>query len=144
MTATAPRCRNEGGSASVELVMLTIPIMVMVAFAVFVGRYSSANQDVHSAARDAARAAAVRQFPGQAVADGDAAARTTLINQSVTCRQLLVDVDASQLHPGGVVTATIECVLHMSDLAGFGMPGTTTVEASSSAVVDNFRGGDRP
>lgn len=136
--------RSERGSASVELVVLVIPIMVLVAFAVFVGRFSAANQDVTSASRDAARAAALRQFPGPAVLDGETAARTTLINREVSCRGLDIVIGTDELHPGGRVTAEVTCHLLLSDIAGFGMPGTAVVSARSIAVVDDFRGGDKP
>ena len=136
--------KNERGSASVELVMLTIPIMVLVAFAVFVGRYSALNQDVTSASRDAARAAALRQFPGPAKADGKAAAITTLINSDVSCQVLDIVIDTDYLHPGGTVTARVTCILLLSDISGFGMPGTAVVEAESVTVVDSFRGGEKP
>ncbi len=134
--------RSERGTASVELVVLVIPIMALAAFAVFVGRYAAAQQDVTSAARDAARAAAVRQLPAAAQADGHQAAETTLVNRDLTCRQLDIEVATNDLQPGGKVTASVTCVLLISDVAGFGMPGTTTVEATSTAVVDHFRGGE--
>ncbi len=134
--------RSERGSASAELVILVVPIMVLVAFAVFVGRYSAAQQDVTSAARDAARAAAVRQFPASAQADAQQAAERTLVNRDVTCRQLDIAVATDDLRPGGTVTASVSCVLLISDVAGFGMPGSTTVDATSIAVVDHFRGGE--
>jgi Flp pilus assembly protein TadG len=123
--------------------MLVLPVMVLVAFAVFVGRYAAAQQEVNSAARDAARAAAVRQLPAAAEADGKKAAEATLVNRSVTCRQLDISIATGDLQPGGSVTAEVSCVLLISDVAGFGMPGTTTVEATSTAVVDTFRGGER-
>lgn len=133
---------TERGTASVELVMLTVPLMILVAFAVFVGRYAAVSQDVTSASRDAARAAAVRQLPGPARGDGERAARDTVADRGVSCRQLEVLVDTSALYPGGSVTATVRCVLYVADIAGLGMPGTTVVEATSTAVVDRYRGGD--
>ena len=131
----------ECGTASVELIMLTVPIMILVAFAVFVGRYAAVGQEVTSAARDGARAAAVRQAPGAAGADGEQAVRASLAELGVSCRQLDITIDTSALHPGGSVTATVRCVLQVADLAGFGMPGTTVAEATSTAVVDRYRGG---
>lgn len=122
--------------------VLTVPIMVLVAFTVFVGRYAAVHQDITSAARDAARAAAVRQFPGPAQADATDAADATLVNQAISCSTLEVKVDTGQLHPGGRVEVEVRCVLFIADVVGFGMPGTTTVTATSVAVVDRYRGGD--
>lgn len=132
----------ERGSASVELTLVTIPVLVLVAFTVFVGRYSSTNQEVGSAARDAARAAAVRQDPAQAKADGEAVARATLRNRDVSCQSLTVSVDTTGLVPGGQVEAVVTCTVAYSDLGGFGLPGSVVVDATSVAVVDTYRGGE--
>ncbi len=50
-------------------------------------------------------------------------------------------VDTAQLQPGGQVTAEVSCQLGLSDIAGFGLPGSRTVRATSTAVVDTYRGG---
>ena len=43
--------------------------------------------------------------------------------------------------PGGSVTATIRCDASMSDVALLGVPGTRTFSASSTEIIDRFRGG---
>ncbi|MEL7154999.1 MAG: TadE/TadG family type IV pilus assembly protein [Actinomycetota bacterium] len=135
------KASGERGSASVELTLITIPVVVLVAFTVFVGRYSSTNQEVGSAARDAARAAAVRQDPATARAAGDEVARATLAQRGVSCRSLKVAVDTSALGPGGQVTATVTCTVTFADLGAIGLPGSVEVDATSVAVVDRYRGG---
>jgi hypothetical protein len=143
------RLSGERGSASVELVLLTIPVMVLVSFAVFAGRYSATQQDVTSASRDAARAAAVRQLGPGAVTDGRAAAEATLAQREVSCPTPEIDIAffdaggavAADPVPGGRVDATVTCQLGLADVAGFGMPGTRSVSSTSSAVVDSYRGG---
>lgn len=134
--------RAERGTASAELVVLVIPIMVLVGFAVFVGRYSATSQEVSSAARDAARAAAVLGAPTAAQAAGEAAAEESLADRSVSCTVLSTQVDTSQLRPGGQVTAEVACEIGLSDIAGFGLPGSRTVRATATAVVDTYRGGE--
>ncbi len=136
------RLRSERGSASVELTLITVPIVVLVAFAVFVGRYASTYQEVGSAARDASRAAAVRQDPVAAGRAGEEVAAATLATRGISCRSLDVQVDTADLVPGGQVTATVSCTVSLSDLGGFGMPGTVEVVGSSTAVVDTYRGGE--
>lgn len=135
---------GERGSASVELAILTIPLVVLIAFSVFVGRYASTYQEVTSASRDAARAAAVRQSPAQAAFDGRQAATRTLDARSVSCPAPDIDIDTAQLQPGGRVTATVECVVSLADLTGLGIPGSVRISAASISIVDRFRGGDRP
>lgn len=135
---------GERGSASVELAVLTIPLIILVAFTVFVGRYASTYQEVTSASRDAARAAAVRQSPAQARLDGIQAATRTLEDRSVSCPGPDIGIDTDRLEPGGRVTATVECVVSLADLTGLGIPGSVRISAESISVVDSFRGGDGP
>ncbi len=142
MSAERHGGRRDRGSASVELVMLTVPLMVLVAFAVFVGRYASTNQELGSAARDAARAAAVRQDPVGARADAERAARATLDGRGISCRDLTVKVDTADLRPGGEVTALVRCRSTLADLGGFGLPGSVLVEAEATMPVDAYRGGE--
>jgi hypothetical protein len=147
--ACGRRLAGDRGSASVELVLLSIPIMVLVSFAVFAGRYSATQQDVTSASRDAARAAAVRQLGPDAVADGRAAAEATLEQREVSCPAPEVGIVfldsggalATDPVPGGRVDATVTCEIGLADVTGFAMPGTRSVSSISSAVVDSYRGG---
>ena len=132
---------DDRGTASAELAILAAPVMLLVFFAVFVGRYATTNQDVISASRDAARAAAVRQSPGPARSDGVAAASTTLQDRNVSCvGGPAIEIDLSGLQPGGQVTATVRCTVSLADVAGLGI-GSRTVSASSTVPVDTYRGG---
>jgi Flp pilus assembly protein TadG len=133
---------DDRGTAAAELAILTPPVMLLAFFAVFVGRYATTSQDVISASRDAARAAAVRQEPGTARADGIAAATTTLQSRGVSCQGgPSIEIDVSQLRPGGQVRATVTCTVSLSDVAGLGV-GSRTVDSTSVAVVDTYRGGE--
>lgn len=139
------RLGGSEGSASSELVVLVVPIMMLAMFAVLVGRVSSTHQEVTSVARDAARAAALRQNPAEALADADRVAREAFADRGVSCKALRVgpaDGQSLDLSPGGVVRIRVECDIGLEDLVGFGLPGTKTESAESSAVVDHFRGGE--
>lgn len=136
------RVRDDSGSAPVELVIMTPLIVMLVGLALFTGRVGTTKQDVISASRDAARAAAARQFPGPATADGEAAAAQTLAARNVSCATLSVVIDTSRLTPGGSVTSTVSCVVNLADVTTLlALPGTVTIEASSTVVVDRYRGG---
>lgn len=136
------RLRHESGSASIELVIMTPVIVMLIGLGLLAGRSATTRQDVISASRDAARAASVRQFPGPAQSDATAAAQTTLAGRNVSCQSLLVDVDTSGLVPGGTVTATVTCEVALNDVTGLlGLPGSVTITETSTAVVDRFRGG---
>lgn len=141
MTAT-PRSRHpERGSSALSLVLLTPAMLAVMALAVFAGRLAGAEQDVVSAAHDAARAASVRQYPDAAVVDARAAAERTLGDRGVSCTAMSVSVDTSAFRPDGSVVVAVSCTIDNRDLLGLGMPGTRTVEATATAVIDRYRGG---
>jgi hypothetical protein len=50
-----------------------------------------------------------------------------------------VDVDVSDLRPGGRVTVTVTCRVSLADLVLVGVPGTKSVVARGVAVVDENR-----
>ena len=136
------RLGDETGSTSIELVILTPVIVMLIGLGLFAGRTATTRQDVISASRDAARAASVRQFPAPAESDAATAAQTTLSGRNVSCETLTVAVDTSGLQPGGTVTATVSCVVALNDVTGLlGLPGSVTITETSTAVVDAFRGG---
>jgi Flp pilus assembly protein TadG len=132
----------EAGTASAELVVLVVPIMLLMAFAVFVGRLGATHQEVTSAARDAARAAAVQGTPGRAQRVAEQAATESLQDRGVSCQALTVAIDTGQFQPGGQVTAEVTCQVGLADITGLGMPGSRTVSAASTAVIDSYRGGE--
>lgn len=140
-TRPKTRCRGDRGSASGELIVMVPMVMLLLGFAVMVGRLGTTQQDVTSASRDAARAAALRQYPAAATADATTAATETLSRRDVACELLTVDVDTSQLDPGGTVTATVTCRVGLGDVVGLGIGGSRTVTATSTSPVDTYRGG---
>ena len=60
------------------------------------------------------------------------------------CAHPDITIDTSQLHPGGQVTATVGCTVPLGDLLLLKLPGTDTVDATSSSVVDTYVQKRRP
>jgi Flp pilus assembly protein TadG len=135
-----PRARGETGSASLELVLITPALVVLLLLVVMGGRYAQARADVDSAARDAARAGSIARGTDSAEADGEAAARARLREGGVTCRTLTVAVDTSQFRAGGSVTATLSCTVDLGDLTGLAVPASRTFSARFTEPVDVYRG----
>lgn len=133
------RIANERG-ASVATVVILVPLFLMlVMFIVFAGRIATTRQDVLSASRDAARSAAVRS-PANASAAGQSSAAATLADRSVSCSGGLdIDVQVGSMRPGSQVRATVSCTVAGDDLLPFWAPGSKTISATSTAVVDTFR-----
>jgi Flp pilus assembly protein TadG len=122
---------------AVELVLLTVPLVVILLFVVALGRLASARNQVEEAARDAARAASVAAgSPGAARQQALAAADADL--SGLSCADRTVDVDTDALHPGGQVAVTVGCHVPLGDLVLFDTPGRRTVQATSVAVVDTY------
>jgi hypothetical protein len=118
--------------------------VVLIGVAVLFGRLAVVQQDVVGAASDAARAASVRATPADARTDGLAAAGAALGGGGVECRELSVDVDTAQLHPGGEVHVAVICTVSFADVLGFVVPGNRTVRSESVVVVDRYRSGETP
>ena len=132
------RLRDARGSAATELVLVTPLLLLLVLFVVFLGRLSSARQDVTSAARDAARAASLRADPATAAADAEIAAQASFADRGTSCRELTVNVDTSRFRPGGSVGVQVICTADLSDLALLHVPGHRTVSADAREVIDAF------
>lgn len=135
------RVADERGMATIELVLLTPVALVVLAFLVIAGRLATVSSDVAAASRDAARAASLAQTRGDAVVAARQSAAASLLAQEVTCRNLTVAAsDESAFVAGGDVTVSVSCDVYLADVALPGIPGTRTVAASSTEVIDRFRG----
>jgi Flp pilus assembly protein TadG len=131
---------DDRGSASVELVLVTPVLLVVLLFVVALGRLADARAQVDSAARDAARAASIARGPDSARTGALAAAGDRLAEGGVTCRSLDVQVDVDGFRAGGTVMATVTCDVDFGDLTLLGVPGNRAVAATAAEVVDVYRG----
>ena len=130
----------ERGSASMELVLITPAVLVLLLFVVAGGRLVLARERVDAAARDAARAGTIARNASTAQADARRAADDRLADAGVTCRTLDVNVDITNFRPGGTVATTISCTVDLADLTLLGVPGTRTVTSTAVETVDTLRG----
>lgn len=139
--AAGPRRCGDAGSISVEMVLIYTPVMVLVMLSVVMCvRIASAKSDVNAAAAAGARQASIARSPSGAVAGGRDAAGSILDARSIRCQPRTVQVDASQMAPGGQVAVSIDCRVSLADLSGFGLPGAVTLHADALQVVDTYRG----
>jgi Flp pilus assembly protein TadG len=144
MTTLGPRwlilLRDEHGSATAELVVITPIVILMLLFVVLCGRLADTNLRLNDAAHQAARAATTARSPATAASDAAATAHAALDQAGVTCRSLTLQTDTQGLRPGSTVTVTVSCTLGLSDLTPLSLPGTVTRQAGFSSVVDVYRG----
>jgi Flp pilus assembly protein TadG len=133
---------SDRGSASLELVLLTPLLLVLLLLIVQGGRYAQARSDVDSAARDAARAGSLERSPAAAADAAEEAAERLLADRHVVCADLEVDLGDTDFRPGGTVEVTVSCAVDLSDLTGLGLPSSVTFDSTFSEPVDVYRGAD--
>jgi Flp pilus assembly protein TadG len=130
---------SERGSAAVEITLLTPLLLIMLLFVVFLGRVTEAQAVISDAAHQAARAASIAQTPAAATAQARQAAGTALSGRGLACQHFTVSVGLAGFRPGGTVRATVTCNTGLSDLALLEVPGSRTLSASFTSVIDTFR-----
>jgi Flp pilus assembly protein TadG len=133
---------DDRGLATIELVLMTPVLFLILGFLVVAGRLSTVRGDVAAVSRDAARAASRADTYEQAALDAHTTAEASLGGRQVTCRNLTITLgDPATFHPGGSVTATITCDVSLADIAIPGLPGQRQVSGRSVEVIDAYRGG---
>lgn len=131
--------RSERGSVSVEVAVIAPAFVFLLLLVVFAGKVSEADGNVERAAAEGARAASLRQNPGDAIDDAEAVVAENLAAAGVPCTHLDTVVDTSAFEPGGTVTVTVRCEASMADVTLLGVPGTRSFSASSTEVIDTYR-----
>ncbi|MCZ7537878.1 MAG: pilus assembly protein [Acidimicrobiia bacterium] len=134
------RIHDERGSIAVEVAVIAPALLFLMLLVVFAGKVSEADGNVERAASDAARAASLRQHPGDATTDAQETAAENLAVAGVPCLSLTTTVDTENFGPGGTVTVTVRCEASMADVTLLGVPGRRTFTATAVEVIDTYRG----
>jgi Flp pilus assembly protein TadG len=134
------RIHDERGSIAVEVAVIAPALLFLMLLVVFAGKVSEADGNVERAASDAARAASLRQHPGDATTDAQETAAANLAVAGVPCLSLTTTVDTENFGPGGTVTVTVRCEASMADVTLLGVPGRRTFTATAVEVIDTYRG----
>ena len=136
-----PTLADERGSVAVEVAVVAPALLFLMLLVVYAGRISEADGTVERAASNAARAASLRQDPGDATDDAQATATANLAAGGVPCLQATTAVDTRDFAPGGTVTVTVRCEASMADVTLLGVPGRRTFTARAVEVIDTYRSG---
>lgn len=132
----SPRWRDRG-SASVELAVLAPLVGLLLGSVVLIGRVQLARADVEGAARSAARDLSISRDPYLAVDTIRTALAETLDAGSPTCRSMSFTPTIGTDR----VAVTISCTVDLQEAAVLPVPGSMTVSASATEVVDTHREG---
>ena len=135
----AAACVRDGGSVTVELVILAPVLVVLMLFVVFVGRAGGAVEQVRHAADEGARAASLVSRAAMAGA-ASSAVNSDLANNGANCSDTSVGVNVVSSGTVDSVTVMVTCVINGvgTELLG---AGARSVTASSTEVIDRYRAG---
>jgi Flp pilus assembly protein TadG len=133
---------DRGDSGPLELVILLPAVLALFGLVVAFGRATTADNDVEHAARVGARAAATAQTSGGASALAGDVVVDSLRSAGLSCASgPAVSVGGTWV-PGGRVTVTVSCTASLADVTKLGLPGSRTLTASATEVIDRTRGGE--
>ncbi|GGM12342.1 TadE/TadG family type IV pilus assembly protein [Promicromonospora citrea] len=135
---------RERGNVAINTAVVFPMLLLIALLLVMAGRIVLAEGVVQSAANEAARAASISRTADVAQVQATSTATSTLTNSGVRCAQTAVrpttDAFALPLGTVGTITVRVECVVPLSDLGLPGAPGTRTISATGTSVLDAYRG----
>jgi Flp pilus assembly protein TadG len=121
---------------TVEVLLLTPVLTMLVMLIVYAGRYTEASIRVHRAADVGARVASISKN-SQMLWKGELAARTDIRLSKSSCQQVDVNLRTSRIGKLMTVTTTVSCVVPVMGLGLLSLP-TRRVEATSTEVIDYY------
>ena len=121
---------------TVEVLLLTPVLTMLVMLIVYAGRYTEASIRVHRAADVGARVASISNN-SQMLWKGELAARTDIRLSKSSCQQVDVNLSTSRIGKLMTVTTTVSCVVPVMGLGLLSLP-TRRVEATSTEVIDYY------
>lgn len=132
---------TERGAVTSEMAVVMVVFFAgFLMLVVFAGRVGQAENDVRSAAHEAARAATLEATPTAADSRARQVVESNLMASNMACAGgTAVEVDVSDFAPGGWVTVTVVCTADFGDVTSLGVPGSRQFTGSASEVIDVFR-----
>jgi Flp pilus assembly protein TadG len=128
---------------SLEAVILFPALIMVLLLVIAFGRISSADNAVDTAARNAARAASLERTGGAASSAGARVARSVLGQQGLQCTATSVSIStggfSASLGEPASTTATVRCIVRLSDIGLPGLPGSQTLTSSFTSSRDSAR-----
>ncbi|MGW4271290.1 TadE/TadG family type IV pilus assembly protein [Streptomyces seoulensis] len=139
----ARRLRSDEGSAAIEAAVILPSLIMFLCLAIAGGRIVTSGAKIDSAAEDAAREASIHRSAAASQGAARAATAESLDDQGIRCASTSVQVDVGGLSVAvgqvATVTVTVRCTVSLSDLLVPGVPGTRTLSATATSVVDRYR-----
>lgn len=137
------RSRDDHGSSTLELAVLSIGLLLVVSAVIGIGRIQIASHGVEEAARAAAREASIARTTTEARANAVGAATSTLSDQGLTCQGMSVEVDLADFAKAagthGTVTAYVSCNVLLADVMLPLLPGRIPISTQIDSPIDTYR-----
>ncbi|MDY7106818.1 MAG: TadE/TadG family type IV pilus assembly protein [Actinomycetota bacterium] len=132
---------DERGAVSSEFaVVMAAFLTTFMLLVVSAGRVAQAENDVRSAAHEAARAASLAGTITQADAEARRVVDANLVTSGLSCADGLdVAVGLDQFQPGGSVSVTVACDASFADLASLDVPGSRRFTSTATEIIDTYR-----
>jgi Flp pilus assembly protein TadG len=134
---------RDRGSETIEAVIGVPAFLLFIAMIIAGGRVAIAHEAMQSIAADAARSASIARTQAEASSAASASAQTTLTQQGLQCVSERITVDTSGFAvPVGTpatVSATVTCVVNLSDVSFPGLPGHLSLTATMTSPLDTYR-----
>lgn len=138
------RGADERGNVAINTAVIFPVLLLIGLLLIMAGRLVLAEGVVQSAANEAARAASISRTAVVAGMQANSTATSTLVNSGVRCSSTSVRpaTDAFDLPLGtvGTITVRVDCVVPLRDLGLPGAPGSRTISATGTSVLDAYRG----
>ncbi|MFJ1757648.1 TadE/TadG family type IV pilus assembly protein [Kitasatospora sp. NPDC088134] len=131
----AERLRGDAGISTVELVIATPLMLLMVLLLVGFGLMVQGRSALDGAARDAARAGALQRDYGTAGSEATRAARASA--QGVCANGNVQVSTGGDWRSGGMFTVTLRC--EVRGLAWLGITSGREMTSTSTAPLDTYR-----
>lgn len=128
---------SQRGSVTVELVLLTPLLMILVLFGIYAGRASEASIQVRNAADQAARAAS-KGSRSQMQITAIRIAERALKSSGTSCTKTNVETKVIRQGEDSAVFVKVSCEIKSEDLSLLGTR-PRVVSASSIEVIDRWR-----
>jgi Flp pilus assembly protein TadG len=129
--------KTQSGSVTVEMVLLTPVLMLLILFGVYASRASESLVQVRHAADQAARSASkVSRGRVQSVAND--VANRTLNNSGTSCVDFAVSTTVIDQGSNSAVRVKVECTIKTQGLELLGV-SERRVSATSTEVLDRWR-----
>jgi Flp pilus assembly protein TadG len=131
--------RGQRGTATLELTVVALGLLVFVAGLIGIGRLTDARTALAGVARQAARAAADASTASQAVRLGQAEAQQTASGYGLDPARLQVSVDPRGFTRGGTLLVAVQYRVRLGDLPTLRLlPGEVTLTAHQLEPIDPF------